>query len=56
VKANLPIADISGLSTYSLPHPKIVKMNSTTTTPLGTGSGSGGTYLDMIFAMPIFPM
>ncbi|MDR3459342.1 MAG: protease pro-enzyme activation domain-containing protein [Verrucomicrobiae bacterium] len=55
VNASLPIADISGLSSYGLPQPKIVKMNSTAATSWGTGSGSGGTYLGYDFRAAYLP-
>src|ERR1035438_110040 len=55
VDASLPIADISGLNSYGSPHPKVVKMNSTDATPLGTGSGSGGTYMGNDFRAAYLP-
>ena len=55
VDASLPIADISGLNSYGLPHPKFVKMNSTNATPLGTGSGTGGTYMGYDFRAAYLP-
>ena len=55
VDANIPIADITGLSSYGLPHPKNVKKNSSDATPFGTGSGSGGTYMGNDFRAAYLP-
>jgi len=55
VDASIPIADISGLSSYGLPHPKNVKKNSSDAMPLGTGSGSGGTYIGNDFRAAYLP-
>ena len=55
VDAGIPIADISGLNSYGLPRPKNVKKNSSDATPLGTGSGSGGTYMGNDFRAAYLP-
>ena len=55
VDANLPIADISGLNSYGLPRPKNVKKNPSDATSLGTGSGSGGTYMGNDFRAAYLP-
>ena len=51
VAAELPIADISGLNNYSLPHPKIKTSNASN----GTGSGSSGTYIGNDFRAAYLP-
>jgi hypothetical protein len=58
VEASLPIADISGLNNYVLPHPRIRKINPSIagadTTPK-SGSGSSGTYLGYDFRDAYLP-
>jgi hypothetical protein len=54
VDASLPIADISGLNNYVLPHPKNLKMNAAPATPRA-GSGSGGSYLGNDFRAAYLP-
>ncbi len=54
VDANLPIADISGLSNYGLPRPKNLKKQSSLATPQ-SGSGSGGSYLGNDFRAAYLP-
>ncbi len=47
VDAALPVADVSGLNNFKLPHPKSLKLSAvqqTKAAPQG-GSGSGGSYL-----------
>ena len=65
VEAGLPIADISGLNNYVLPHPRIRKINPSPagadTTPKsgsdasGTGSGTNGTYFGHDFRAAYLP-
>jgi hypothetical protein len=58
VDATLPVADVSGLSDYILPHPKSIKISpssaATNATPR-TGSGSGGSYLGNDFRAAYLP-
>jgi hypothetical protein len=54
VDVSLPIADISGLNNYVLPHPKSLKVNSSPVTPR-SGSGSGGAYLGNDFRAAYLP-
>jgi len=57
VDASLPLADISGLSDYARPHPRLVKQASASTasTAPRTGSGSGGTYAGNDFRAAYLP-
>jgi hypothetical protein len=58
VDLNVPIADISGLNNYELPHPKNVKMNPTNVQANAmpkSGSGTGGTYIGNDFRAAYAP-
>ncbi len=57
VDASLWVADISGLNNYVLPHPKCLRIDSTTSSnahPM-SGSGTGGTYLGNDFRAAYLP-
>ena len=54
VESDLPIADISGLNNYVLPHPKNIKMNTAAAMPQ-LGSGGGGSYLGNDFRAAYLP-
>ena len=52
VDLNVPLADISGLNNYALPHPNNIKVSPAAVVPNATpraGSGSGGTYVGTDF-------
>ena len=58
VDLGVPVADISGLNNYELPHPKFVKFNSSNPVANVTakaGSGPGGTYLGHDFRAAYAP-
>jgi subtilase family serine protease len=58
IEKSLPIADISGLSDYVLPHPKNVKMSPSSAGADAiprTGSGTGGAYLGNDFRAAYLP-
>lgn len=54
VDASLPIADISGLNNFVLPHPKSLKVNLLPVAPR-SGSGSGGSYMGNDFRAAYLP-
>ena len=56
--ASLPIADISGLNNYALPHPKSLTVNASSvgaSVAPRSGSGSGGAYLGNDFRAAYLP-
>lgn len=57
VDASLSVADISGLNNYVLPHPKCLRIDSTTSSNADpkSGSGAGGTYLGNDFRAAYLP-
>jgi subtilase family serine protease len=58
VDLDVPIADISGLNNYELPHPKNVKVNSSNVQAKATpksGSGTGGAYVGNDFRAAYAP-
>ena len=58
VDLGVPVADVSGLNNYELPHPKYVKFNSSNPVANVTaksGSGPGGTYLGHDFRAAYAP-
>jgi subtilase family serine protease len=57
VDLGVPVADISGLDNYELPHPKNVKVNSSNAANVmpKSGSGSGGTYIGNDFRAAYAP-
>ena len=58
VDLGVPVADISGLNNYLLPHPKVIKFNSVNVAAKAapkSGSGSGGTYLGNDFRAAYVP-
>jgi subtilase family serine protease len=58
VDANLPIADISGLNNYILPHPKSLKLDPAAASGNASsrsGAGSGGAYLGNDFRAAYLP-
>jgi hypothetical protein len=56
VDVSLPVADVSGLNNYQLPHPKLIRQNflSAGTVPR-SGSGAGGTYIGDDFRAAYVP-
>ena len=54
VDVQLPIADVSGLNNYVLPHPRSWKIDNASGTPR-TGSGSGGAYIGGDFRAAYLP-
>jgi subtilase family serine protease len=57
VDASLPVADISGLNNYTLPHPNSLRMDAATGSNAvpKSGSGSGGNYLGNDFRAAYLP-
>ena len=57
VEVSLPVADISGLNNYVLPHPKCLRIDSTPSLDAApkSGSGAGGTYLGNDFRAAYLP-
>ena len=60
VNLDISLADISGLSDYSLPHPKSIRFEPSAITSMvtpksGSGSGSGGTYVGTDFQNAYVP-
>ena len=56
VDAELPVADISGLNNFILPHPRSVQMAAATANPVPqTGSGPSGTYRGNDFRSAYLP-
>ena len=56
VDFNLPIADVSGLNNYKLPHPKLVQKNSVAANAVAkSGSASNGDYLGDDFRAAYVP-
>jgi hypothetical protein len=57
VDASLSVADVSGLNNYVLPHPKCLRIDSTTSLNAApkSGSGAGGAYLGNDFRAAYLP-
>src|ERR1039458_3086374 len=57
VDASLSVTDISGLNNYVLPHPKCLRIDSTTSSNAApkSGSGAGGAYLGNDFRAAYLP-
>jgi subtilase family serine protease len=56
VDASLPMADVSGLNNYVLPHPHShISRSVQRATPAGSGSGPGGTYMGNDFRAAYIP-
>ena len=59
VESSLPVADISGLNNYVLPHPKSLHTGSSSSSQAiqktGTGSASGGSYMGKDFRAAYLP-
>ena len=56
VDFNLPIADVSGLNNFKLPHPKLVRKNAVTSNAVAkSGSAPGGDYLGDDFRAAYVP-
>ena len=55
VDATLPVADVSGLSNYQLPHPKVSKKTAVANATPKTGSAPGGDFLGDDFRAAYVP-
>lgn len=56
VESELPLADVSGLNNYALPHPRIARMDAITAQSVPrVGSGAGGTYMGNDFRAAYLP-